>query len=204
MFKNMIDEMVVVYAKEGNEEAKNELIRRYTPMIHRFINKYHNDSTMSNDLIEDLYSEGVFAILTSINNYNQDKSKFTTHVFYHIRQAVQVGLRQTMKSIRNGEGSFDSEMNDGSDDNTTTLYDIISDNRINIEGDYIEDEKRRLMWSVAKEVCTDKEYQTFCLLATDGLSYEEIAEKLDSTVSAVCRRRQRAMEKIQKKISSLQ
>ena len=95
-------------------------------------------------------------------------------------------------------------MNDGSDDNTITLYDIISDNRINIEEDYIEDEKRRLMWSVAKEVCTDKEYQTFCLLATDGLSYEEIAEKLGSTVSAVCRRRQRAMEKIQKKISSLQ
>lgn len=30
MFKNMIDEMVVVYAKEGNEEAKNELIKRYT------------------------------------------------------------------------------------------------------------------------------------------------------------------------------
>ena len=173
-------------------------------MIHKFINKYHNDLTMSNDLIEDLYSEGVFAILTSIDNYNQDKSKFTTHVFYHIRQAVQVGLRQTMKSIKNGEGSFDSEMNDGSDDNMITLHEIISDNRINIEGDYIEDEKRRLMWTVAKEVCTPKEYQTFCLLATDGLSYEEIAERLDSTVSAVCRRRQRAMEKIQKKINSLQ
>ena len=109
-----------------------------------------------------------------------------------------------MKSIKNGEGSFDSEMNDGSDDNMITLHEIISDNRINIEGDYIEDEKRRLMWSVAKEVCTPKEYQTFCLLATDGLSYEEIAERLDSTVSAVCRRRQRAMEKIQKKINSLQ
>lgn len=204
MFKNMIDEMVVVYAKEGSEEAKNELIRRYTPMIRKFINKYHNDLTMSNDLIEDLYSEGVFAILNSINNYDQDKSKFTTHVFYQIRQAVQVGLRQTMKSIKNGEGSFDSEMNDGSDDNMITLHEIISDNRIDIEGDYIEDEKRRLMWTVAKEVCTLKEYQTFCLLATDGLSYEEIAERLDSTVSAVCRRRQRAMEKIQKKINSLQ
>ena len=90
-------------------------------------------------------------------------------------------------------------MNDGnSDDKQMSLYDVVPDNSVNIENDYIEKETKNHVWEVAKRVATEKEYKTLQLLLRDDLSRKEMAEQLNTTESAICRQRDRLIKKIQR------
>ena len=92
-------------------------------------------------------------------------------------------------------------MNDGnSDDKAISLYDVVADNNIDIEKDYIENEERDHVWEVAKKVCTDKEYRTLKAFAIDGLTRKEMAEIVGVTESALCGLRNRSFTKIRKNL----
>ena len=200
-FKGMKEEEILRLAKNGDEKAKELIINKYKGTILSFINKYYNGYTMSNELKQDLISEGYYAILKSINDYDETKAKFSTFVYIQVRNSVQLGLKQTMKSLKYGEKSFDSELNSSSEDKDTTLYDVVKDETVNIEEDYIENEERNRMWKMIYSVCTPNEIATLKLLAKDGLKYDDIAKELGTTVSAICRRRDRATKKIQNKLN---
>lgn len=197
-FKNMKEEEIIRLAKGGDDEAKEVIVNRYKGVIYKFVNKYYNGYTMNSELKQDLISDGYYAVLKAINDYDETKAKFSTFVYIQVRNNVQLGLKQTMKQLKYGETSFDSELNSGSEDNATTLYDIISDENVNIENDYIDRDEKERMWSIIYKLCTPNEISTFKLLAKDGLTYEDIAKELGTTVSAVCRRRDRGTKKIKK------
>lgn len=201
MFKNMSDEEIVKLAKNGDEKAKEVILNRYKGVILKFVNKYYNGYTMNSELRQDLISDGNYAILKAINDYDETKAKFSTFVYIQVRNSVQLGLKQTMKSLKYGEKSFDSELNGDSEDKDTTLYDVVEDKTVNIEKDYIEDEEKNRMWKMIYDLCTPNEIATLKLLAKDGLTYEDIAKELGTTVSAICRRRDRSFKKIQKKLN---
>lgn len=198
MFKNMSDEEIVKLAKNGDEKAKEVILNRYKGVILKFVNKYYNGYTMSSELKNDLISEGNYAILKAINEYDETKAKFSTFVYIQVRNSVQLGLKQTMKQLKHGEKSFDSELNGDSEDKDTTLYDVVEDKTVNIEKDYIDKDEKERMWNIIYKLCTPNEISTFKLLAKDDLSYEDIAKELGTTVSAICRRRDRGTKKIKK------
>lgn len=197
-FKGMKEEEILRLAKNGDEKAKELIINKYKGTILSFINKYYNGYTMSNELKQDLISEGYYAILKSINDYDETKAKFSTFVYIQVRNSVQLGLKQTMKSLKYGEKSFDSELNSSSEDKDTTLYDVVKDESVDIEKDYIDRDEKERMWSIIYKLCTPNEISTFKLLAKDDLSYEDIAKELGTTVSAICRRKDRGTKKIKK------
>ena len=92
-------------------------------------------------------------------------------------------------------------MNDGnSDDKAMNLYDVVPDNNIDIERDYIEKETKDHVWEVAKRVCTSKEYATLKAMATDGLTRKEMAEIVGVSESALCGLRNRSFNKIRKNL----
>ena len=198
MFKNMSDEEIVKLAKNGDEKAKEMILNRYKGIILKFVNKYYNGYTMNSELKNDLISDGNYAILKAINEYDETKAKFSTFVYIQVRNSVQLGLKQTMKQLKHGEKSLDSELNGDSEDKDTTLYDVVKDESVNIEKDYIDKDEKERMWNIIYKLCTPNEISTFKLLAKDDLSYEDIAKELGTTVSAICRRRDRGTKKIKK------
>lgn len=201
-YKDLDENKVISMAKGGDNDAKEFIIKKYTPMVNKFVRQYTSGKSVNSELFNDLKSDGIYSILTSINTYDETRSKFVTYVYYNIRSSVQCGLRQTMKSFKNGETSLDREINEGSEDASMTLYDKIQDNT-DIVGDYERREQLDEMWKVINEVCTPNEVETLKLLATDGLSYEDIAKLLGTTVSAVCCRRKRSFNKIQRRLGKL-
>ena len=191
---------IIESAKNGDDEAKMLIINRYKPLVYRFLSQYYSRfSTCSSSLREDLIDDGVLTILECINTYDSDKASFSTHCYYQLRATIQNGLRPTVKSLQHGTKSLDQEMNDGnSDDKAMNLYDVVPDNSIDIEKDYIENETRNRVWEIAKKVATEKEYKTLKLLLRDDLSRKEMAEQLNTTESAICRQRDRLIKKIQR------
>ena len=201
-WNEMEENKIIEIAKGGNDEAKMLIINRYKPLVYRFLSQYYSRfSSCSSSLREDLIDEGVITILECINTYDSSKASFSTHCYYQLRATIQNGLRPTVKSLQHGTRSLDQEMNDGnSDDKAISLYDVVADNNVDIEQDYIENEERNHVWEVAKRVCTSKEYATLKAMATDGLTRKEMAELVGVTESALCGLRNRSFTKIRKNL----
>ena len=201
-WNEMEENKIIEIAKGGNDEAKMLIINRYKPLVYRFLSQYYSSfSSCSSSLREDLIDEGVITILECINTYDSSKASFSTHCYYQLRATIQNGLRPTVKSLQHGTKSLDQEMNDGnSDDKAISLYDVVADNNVDIEQDYIENEERNHVWEVAKRVCTSKEYATLKAMATDGLTRKEMAEIVGVTESALCGLRNRSFSKIRKNL----
>ena len=199
-WNEMNENELIEMAKNGDDEAKMLIINRYKPLVYRFLSQYYSRfASCSSSLREDLIDDGVLTILECINTYDSSKASFSTHCYYQLRATIQNGLRPTVKSLQHGSTSLDKEMNDGnSDDKQMSLYDVVPDNSVNIENDYIEKETKNHVWEVAKRVATEKEYKTLQLLLRDDLSRKEMAEQLNTTESAICRQRDRLIKKIQR------
>ena len=191
-----INEMEIIrLAKNGDDFAKETLIKQYKPLVNHIIRKYYNNC--QGDFREDLVSEGIFAILVAIEKYEEGKSSFFTFCFLQVRYYIQNYLRQPVKDSQNYGTSFDNAINNDGE-NAITLYDVLPDNKVDIEKDLLEKERKNRMWTLIDKHCTLNEINTLRLLATDGMTYEDVARHLDTTVSAIVRRRDRAIKKIQK------
>ena len=198
-WNEMEENKIIEIAKGGNDEAKMLIINRYRPLIFKFLSQYYSRfSSTSSELKDDLVSEGIYTILECINTYDETKASFSTHCYYQLRATIQNGLRDTYKGIQHGLTSMDKEMNEGSEDKAQNLYDVVADNNVDIEKDYIENEERERVWNIAKRVATEKEWKSFKLMATSELSRKEMAAQLGCTESALCRQRDRLIKKIQR------
>mgnify|MGYP005607094715 FL=1 len=186
---------MIKLAQNGDEVAKEMIINQYKPLVNHIIRKYYNNC--QGDFREDLVSEGIFGILVAIDKYEEGKSSFFTFCFLQVRYYIQNYLRMPVKDSQNYGTSFDTAINNDGE-NTITLYDVLPDNKVNIEKDFIDRERKSQMWNLIDKYCTPNEINTLRLLATDGMTYESIAKHLDTTVSAIVRRRDRALKKIQK------
>mgnify|MGYP003463091807 CR=1 FL=1 len=186
---------MIKLAQNGDEIAKEMIINQYKPLVNHIIRKYYNNC--QGDFREDLVSEGIFGILVAIDKYEEGKSSFFTFCFLQVRYYIQNYLRMPVKDSQNYGTSFDTAINNDGE-NTITLYDVLPDNKVNIEKDFIDRERKSQMWNLIDKYCTPNEINTLRLLATDGMTYESIAKHLDTTVSAIVRRRDRALKKIQK------
>lgn len=198
-WNEMEENKIIEIAKGGNDEAKMLIINRYKPLIYRFLSQYYSRfASTSSELKDDLISDGIYTILECINTYDETKASFSTHCYYQLRATIQNNLRYTYKGIQHGLTSMDKAMNEGSEDKEQSMHDVIPDNNVDIEKDYIENEERDHIWEVAKRVATDKEWKAFKLMATDGLTRKEMATQLGCTESALCRQRDRLIKKIQR------
>ena len=198
-WNEMEENKIIEIAKGGNDEAKMLIINRYKPLIYRFLSQYYSRfASTSSELKDDLISDGIYTILECINTYDETKASFSTPCYYQLRATIQNNLRYTYKGIQHGLTSMDKAMNEGSEDKEQSMHDVIPDNNVDIEKDYIENETKNRVWEIAKKVATEKEYKTLQLLLRDDLSRKEMTEQLNTTESAICRQRDRLIKKIQR------
>lgn len=129
--------------------------------------------------LEDLEQEGWIAATVAMTRFDETKGvQLTTYVYGAIDMAFKALLKKTNK--RRGEVSFDEPLNDGDEnsDEPTSLHDkmgVDARQEIDIEND---DKVKALKARFPKQV------MDVIYLRLEGLSYEEIAEKLKTTVGA--------------------
>lgn len=195
MNKALSDEQLVEAARRGSEEAANELLSRYKPVVRKKAANYFMAGADSEDLIQ----EGMIGAFRAILNYDESRgASFATFVNMCIRRqlisAVKSASCKKHRPLNNSVSLSNPVSIEG--EGRETLGEIIeSDRSTDPESRMLFIEKRRLIEDDGKNLFTDLERDAWNLYL-DGHTYREIAEQLNRTNKAVDNAIRRAKNKL--------
>lgn len=117
------DSNLVISVRENNDDAKDYLYEKYSPLIHKEINRYKKKASILEIEFADLSQEAMLAFSHAINNYNEEEEvKFITFATLCIRRRLSnfVAKYTTNKNkIMTSSVALDAVM----DDEKTSLVD---------------------------------------------------------------------------------
>ncbi len=86
---NEDDTKIIFLVREDNQEAKDYLYEKYSPLIHKEINNVKKKAAVLGVEFADLSQEAMLAFSYAINNFNEDgESKFLTFATLCIRRKL--------------------------------------------------------------------------------------------------------------------
>lgn len=184
----MEEEKLIVLAK-NNEEAKNELYKKYKYIEDILIRKYSSIAISLNIDINELVSEASFAFSDAINSYQNDKNaKLSTFISLCIDRRLQKLIKKYSSEkakVLNNTYSLDYNYNEDG----LTLKDLISDDSMNDPLNKLaeEQEYNELLLKI-KGILSESEYEVFKLYS-NGFDYQTIAlitnknsKQIDNTI----------------------
>ncbi len=175
-------ELIALY-KGGQDEAFNELYERYKYMIKSCARSFFLVGGDSEDLIQ----EGVIGLLKAVNSYNATNA-FSTYAYACIKNSLLTAVKKA-QSFRNKPLNYSvSIYSDGLEITPTT------DPEEEIIGKESADE---LIQKINKTLSSFE--ITVLKLYLEGLSYIEIANKLNKQSKSI----DNALQRIKRKISKI-
>ena len=151
--------------KSGRDECLEELLKRYMPVIRKYVkaNKPYCDE-------DDLLSVAVYALFSAAKSYDGEKASFATFANLCISRAVASACRYTKKDIPS--------------DMIVSLDDVsLTDNK-SPESVLVERENINSILITAKGVLSDFEFMVFSSYLS-GKTYGEIAKELGADTKKV-------------------
>lgn len=186
--------------KNGDLEARNELIERNMRLVAHVAKKYQNPE----DEMEDLISIGTIGLIKSINTYNPDKNiKLATYASRCIENEILMYLRRNSKTRL--EVSIDEPLNVDWDGNELLLSDILGTDEDVIYRDIETDVERSLLMTAIAGL-TGRERMIIELrfgLNTAGgeeKTQKEVADMLGISQSYISRLEKKIMGRLKKEI----
>lgn len=195
-YSNMLDEEVVLLARNGDTAAEEYLINKYRNFVKAKAKTYF---LIGGDK-DDIFQEGMIGLYKSIRDFRPDKlSSFRAFaelcITRQIITAIKTATRQKHIPL-NSYVSLNKPIYDEESDRT--LMDILSTIHISDpEEVIISNEERCKIKSKMSEVLSDLEMEVLrCYL--DGKSYQEIACDLDRHAKSIDNALQRVKRKLEK------
>lgn len=186
--------------KNGDLEARNELIERNMRLVAHVAKKYQSQE----DEMEDLISIGTIGLIKSINTYNPDKNiKLATYASRCIENEILMYLRRNSKTRL--EVSIDEPLNVDWDGNELLLSDILGTDEDVIYRDIETDVERTLLMTAIAGL-TGRERMIIELrfgLNTAGgeeKTQKEVADMLGISQSYISRLEKKIMGRLKKEI----
>lgn len=189
------DSKLVLFVRENNDEAKDKLYEKYSPLIHKEINRVKKVAYALGIDMADLSQEAMLAFSHAINNYKEDSEvKFITFATLCIRRKLSsfISKYETVKSkAMNTHLSLDLEL-----DEKNKLVELLHASNMSdplnklINGETLKEVDRNI-----KEKLSDNER---AVLRYDlmGKSTSEIASELGMTSKQVYNLIYRARNKL--------
>lgn len=184
-------------AKNGDLEAKKELILHNMRLVAHVAKKYQN----SEEDMEDLISIGTIGLMKAIATYREDYgSRLATYAARCIDNELLMHFRAKKKSAK--DVSLYEPIGTDKEGNQIHLLDVVE----SVEPDIVEQmEKERLitrMLALIPEVLSHREYEIVCmrygLFGVKAMTQREIASGIGISRSYVSRIEKRAIEKLRK------
>ncbi len=183
--------------KNGDLEAKKELILHNMRLVAHVAKKYQN----SEEDMEDLISIGTIGLMKAIATYREDYgSRLATYAARCIDNELLMHFRAKKKSAK--DVSLYEPIGTDKEGNQIHLLDVVE----SVEPDIVEQmEKERLitrMLALIPEVLSQREYEIVCmrygLFEVKAMTQREIASGIGISRSYVSRIEKRAIEKLRK------
>lgn len=98
---------LILRAKNGDSQAIEEIIKKYTPLAINEASKYHIPDYEFNDLVQHCY----LSIIKAIKLYKIGSNTFGDYVLMSVRNNMKELLRHKIKHNRERPMSYDLRMN---------------------------------------------------------------------------------------------
>jgi RNA polymerase sporulation-specific sigma factor len=199
-FKNMLDEEVVLEAKEGNVRAQEYLINKYKNFVKAKAKSYF---LIGADR-EDIYQEGMIGLYKAIRDFRADRlASFKAFaelcITRQIITAIKTATRQKHIPL-NTYISLNKPIYD--DESDRTLMDVLSEAKVSDPEELvISREEIGCIQNEMEEVLSALEMEVL-MSYIDGKSYQEIACDLDRHAKSIDNALQRVKRKLEKFLNS--
>ena len=182
--------------KNGDLNAKNELIEHNLRLVAHIIKKYYSSSVQQDDLI----SIGTIGLIKAINTFDTDKgTRLATYAARCIENEILMQFRAQKKTAQ--DISVNEPIDTDSEGNPLTLMDIIS-----TEDEIVEDiYKMTMLKKLSTEVGKIKDpreksiiMMRYGLDGTRPMTQLEVSKKLNISRSYVSRIEKKALKELRK------
>ena len=186
--------------KNGDLEARNELIERNMRLVAHVAKKYQNPE----DEMEDLISIGTIGLIKAVETYKEDYgSRLATYAARCIENEILMHFRNLKKSSQNV--SLEDAVDIDKDGNTLKLMDLLS-----IDDDFADNLDKKLnLQKINKyltETLTKRELQIinlrYGLNGSKPLTQREVSSIMNISRSYVSRIEKKALEKLKARYDS--
>ena len=183
--------------KNGNLEARNELILRNMRLVAHVAKKYQSKE----DELEDLISIGTIGLIKAISTYKEEfGSRLATYAVRCIDNELLMYFRAKKKTSR--ETSLYEPIGTDKEGNQIQLVDVIVSEDIDIVEQMELNQKAEKLNKIISKVLSGRELfiiiNRYGLFQKEPMTQREIAEKLGISRSYVSRIEKRALEKLKK------
>jgi RNA polymerase sigma-70 factor (ECF subfamily) len=186
---NLSSEELMARIARGDEDAFEILVNRHQTSILNLIYQFIGDRTQAKDLAQEVF----IRVWQAAKTYKPE-AKFTTWIY---RITANLCFNELKSARRKRWFSFNWSDEDGEH----TLEETLSDNAPSAEEILLEKERSRQI-SDAIQSLPDNQRMALVLKRYDDLSYQEIAQIIGCSVSAVESLLVRAKRTLQKKLKN--
>lgn len=186
------DELIGMF-RQGDEMAGGQLAERYRPLVKRCTRPYF---LMGGDG-EDLIQEGMIGLVCSMQGYDVDgAASFKSYAELCVRRRIMDAVRSANRSKHMPLNYRLSLEELSAEENEAEA--LLSDERYKLSPEelIIEQEKRSRVREMSEKLLSPLEKKVLKLYL-EGLSYEEMAAKMEKPVKSV----DSALQRIKKKLS---
>jgi len=187
--------------KNGDLEARNELIERNMRLVAHVAKKYQNPE----DEMEDLISIGTIGLIKAVNTFDPSKNiKLATYASRCIENEILMYLRRTGKT--RSEISFDEPLNVDWDGNELLLSDILGTEEDVIFGS-IEEKVNRDLLNNALRTLDQREKRIvemrFGLISGCEMTQKEVADYMGISQSYISRLEKKIISRLRREIKKM-
>ena len=174
-YEEINDNELLFLVSESNEEARSELVKKYTGIVHKIAFKYTNLAETFGVEEKDLVQEGLIGLSKAIDTYDSNKNVlFYTYVTLCIETSIKSALRTASKKknqLLNNSISLDKLYEE-----EININEILKDESSDPSVQLLDKESIDEILKDSKEILTPFEYDVF-KLKSEGYSNEEISSK---------------------------
>ena len=196
--ENKADDELVILAKQGSEEALEEILSRYKELVNMKVSKYFIIGAEKEDIVQ----EALIGLYKAVKNYENDKqNSFKSFANLCIERQLITAIKTSNRQKHiplNSSVSLNTTVYDNDED--TSLMELFNSKTAEDPLDTItKKEYYELIGNKIDENLSDFEKKVLGRFAA-GDSYVKIAERLEAPVKSVDNAIQRIRKKANKNI----
>lgn len=193
-FETYTDEIIITFIKDGNQDATEYLLKKYSPLVKKSIRTFYLIGADT----EDLSQEGMIGLFKAIQNYQQDNSaSFYTYAKTCIDHQIYSAIKASNRKKHSPLNSYISFYSRANEEDSELINNLEAGNDSNPEHIILDKENTSRIEELLDERLSKLEKKVLPLYL-NGQSYSDIALTLNKPVKSIDNAIQRIREKVKK------
>ncbi len=183
MEPNTDAQLVYLYLKKGEEQALEELVARYLPLIYGYVRNYTGSEEHASDITQEVFIKA----WKHLKSFDQSK-QFRTWIF-------TIAKRTAIDWLRKKNALPFSMMT--SEDSEQSFAESLADAGISLAEQLMQKEEQRQLAGVMAQL-PENYHSVIALYHNDELNFREIAERLQEPLNTIKSRYRRGIARLKR------